>query len=188
MFVLRACLFAFATTGANSHYIWQDVSDDLESTSLTFSEHAGQPGMRAFLDGIKDKLSITQATADDTTEVAFSEKRDGAVNGEFFAPLPNVAPPYALEAACPYGIFTEAGPTALLKYYTSSPQITTPNDWFPVQDLLKNQFEVTLRDPYMSTGGKVVDEVGLKVGLGAGLFEDECPSGENSIGETEQMT
>ncbi|GMI01917.1 hypothetical protein TrLO_g8128 [Triparma laevis f. longispina] len=177
--MLRNVLLILSTACIDSHYIWQTISDDLSSTSLTFSEHAGSPGAHFFLSSLKDKLSIAQATADGSTIVPFLEKRDGATNGEFLATLPSsVNPPYALETACPYGIFTEAGPTALLQYYTSSPQITTPNDWFEIQDLLKNTFEVTLRDPYMSMTTK---DVSSSVGLKEGLFEDECPSGENSV-------
>mmetsp|Transcript_18419 Transcript_18419/g.36820 ORF Transcript_18419/g.36820 Transcript_18419/m.36820 type:complete len:126 (+) Transcript_18419:269-646(+) len=42
-----------------------------------------------------------------------------------------------MESFVPYGIFTESGPTSLLQYYTSASEVSTPNDWFAVQDDLK---------------------------------------------------
>jgi len=226
-------------SSVSGHYIWQSVSEDLQSTSLIFSEKAGAAGAKYFLPSLKDKLTVSaQSTKEGSvaTEIPFSEKGVGGVNGEFYADIPSaLSRPYALESFCPYGIFTEAGPTALLQvridnergddsdnaissyknharsyfrtrrassiimavflilksnpfrdslrslhqYYTSAPQITTPNDWFPVQDMLKNKFEVTLRDPYMSKESDLVS-VGVKR-MGNGVSADECPSGEDSV-------
>lgn len=45
--------------------------------------------------------------------------------------------------------------------------------------MLKNKFEVTLRDPYMSKESDLVS-VGVKR-MGNGVSADECPSGEDSV-------
>ena len=95
----------------------------------------------------------------------------GSIEGALPADL---TAPYAMESFVPYGIFTESGPTSLLQYYTTASEVSAPNDWFSVQDELKNVFEVTLRDPYM----KVSNKGGS---VGAPDFKDDgsCPNGES---------
>lgn len=111
--------FLAMCSSVSGHYIWQSVSDDLQSTSLMFSEKAGTAGAKYFLQSLQDKLTISAQSAKEGSvaiEIPFSEKGVGAVNGEFYADIPSaLSQPYALESFCPYGIFTEAGPTSLLQ-------------------------------------------------------------------------
>lgn len=62
-------------------------------------------------------------------------------DNEFVANIP-VQVPFLLEA----GANSSAG---RVQYYASADRVTTPNDWFAIQDSATNAFEVTLRDPYM---------------------------------------
>ena len=103
--------------------------------------------------------------------------RDGSKGSIRGSLPPDLAPPYAMESFVPYGIFTESGPTSLLQYYTSASEVSTPNDWFAVQDDLKNLFEVTLRDPYMKADGT---GVGSKVSSFAFVDDGGCPNGSRS--------
>ncbi|GMI27597.1 hypothetical protein TeGR_g11753, partial [Tetraparma gracilis] len=155
---------------ASGHYVWQSVSGDLSSTSLTFSEKAGSPGKMFLLARLQDKLAVTFTSAADgaaPSQLPVAAERAGAAGGRLLAALPAsyAAEAAALEAAADYGIFTEGGPAANLQYYTSAARVTAPNDWFAVQDLLGNAFEVTLRDPYMSAGS--AGDVGLKAPAGS---------------------
>ena len=129
--------------------------------------------MHFFLSSIAPKLSVSLSGS----AVATSVKRSGA-KGSIVGDLsPGLAAPYALESFTDYGIFTESGPTSLLQYYTTASEVSEPNDWFGVQDALANKFEVTLRDPWMSSSEEKVSP-----SPASSVADGSCPPGTKSEG------
>ena len=179
-------LALFVVSCVSGHYVWQRVDADLTKTSLTFGEKAGQPGLMAMTRSIVDISKIYFAVPTDT------EHTSTVLNGTLTrvehdkatidASLPSTASaPLALESFVNYGLFSESDPEnpSLLQYYTTAPVITTPNDWFSVQDLLTNTLEITLRDPYMTKESKRgMEAIGISAQSNNG---DQCPPGQESV-------
>ena len=163
-----------------SHFVWQ--TNDVNTTALTFSEN-GQASDASLLFRLVENKTQMNATGctypppgPQTLTLQEHTANDGT--GKLVAQIPSwLGAPYALETFVPFGIFSEGGPTALLQYYTTAPMVTEPNDWFVVQDVLRNRLEITIRDPYMNG---VRGTIGLPGGLGED--QDECTSGESSEG------
>jgi len=140
---------------AATHYLWQSNDDGGEiTTTLTFSESAGQPGADYVLQMI---VNMTEVYARGTVNSSMQELSTVESGSALVADIPGElrGMAYALESKVPYGLFDIDGQTVLLRYWASAPAVTTPNDWFDVQDILANTFEVTLRDPYMNDGNQV---------------------------------
>ena len=158
---------------ANAHYVWQ--TNDGKETVISFSEAAGVPGNKHVLQAIAPILSGAVTPLDNSTQRLEFAERDGEATGVLAAPLPGGAA--AVEAAAPYGQFKVGDDLVDLKYYTSASVASKPNDWFAIQDALKNELEVTIRDPYQATP-VVPYDVGVEDKARAG---DQCPHGSPTV-------
>ena len=177
--VMRSLLLASLALGSSAHYIWQ--TNNVNETVISFGEAAGVPGDKHVLTAISGittgRIAVVGGVAP-PTNLSFSE-RDSGATGVLVAALPFTgADGVAVEAAAEYGSFEPpgaAGPV-FLKYYASAPVAPRPSDWVMVQDALQNEFEVTLRDPYVRDAGG--EFVGVNVRGGPG---DQCPFGDPTV-------
>ena len=170
---MHLVLASLALAVANAHYVWQ--TNDGKETVVSFSEAAGQPGNKHVLQAIAPILSGAVTPLDNSTQKLEFAERDGEATGVLAAPLPGGAA--AVEAAAPYGQFKVGDDLVDLKYYTSASVASKPNDWFAIQDALKNELEVTIRDPYQATP-VVAYDVGVEDKARAG---DQCPHGSPTV-------
>lgn len=155
----------------SAHFLWLKERG-LSEAVVTFDEKAGVPGPAFFLPMVQDKISMSLVNASGTVKLQLAAQNTSGGNAELTTAIDS-APPFSLKLASTFGIFNEdpAKPTALLKYYSNADLVTTPNDWFKVQDWnMQEGLEVTIRDPWMK---RPTAEHGLRLGDPG----DECKAG-----------
>lgn len=118
---------------------------------VTFGEKAGVAGPAFFIPMVASKIEVALVNSSGKFDLPLSAHNVSGGGGELTIGIDS-APPFSLNLACNFGIFAEdpSKPASLLKYHSSADVVTTPNDWFTVQDWnTQKGLEVTIRDPYM---------------------------------------
>jgi len=161
-----AALFAAATVagasdaadrGRHTHYVpptpsptptypklWAQRDFAAGTVNLTFGGAPHAPGavVATAVDGVAASAQAASATANRTSLPLAPAGSDGSVLsaalGETYGEK------FLLEAS------GAGGTHAAVKYWANADAVTTPNDWFVIQDLATAELEVTLRDPYMA--------------------------------------
>merc|ERR1719393_162281 len=144
---------------AVGHYVWlSEPADRNDEAVITFGE-GGQPGPAVFLNMIADKVSLNLCSSTSNSTLALARRHTSpfGVLGEELVAHIDSTPPFSLYATATFGLFHGT----LLKYYASADVVTTPNDWFKVQDWKGDAgLDLTIRDPWMarpSPGGRLAD-------------------------------
>jgi len=146
---------------------------------ITFGEKAGVPGPAFFLPMVESKLHLSLVNSSGKVNLQLSAQNTSGGGGELTTSLESSLP-FSFNLACTFGIFNEDStkPISLLKYYSNADMVTTPNDWFQVQDWsTKKGLEVTIRDPWMK---RPPEQFGLGLGVASGGPGDECKAGGGS--------
>ena len=183
---------------SHGHLLWLKTTPNSSVAVVTFGEN-GMPGAADLLDDVQNQTHLSLqplASKQPSLPLALSRlhiagkctggdfKKDDPC-AELVAPFAAV-PPYVLSLNSTFGIFPSMEPPhplqpSLLQYYSNADQPTKPNDWFAIQAAEPNAFDITIRDPYMTTTSTDLHIDGWwgEHGRSASITMpgDQCPAG-----------
>mmetsp|Transcript_101302 Transcript_101302/g.180033 ORF Transcript_101302/g.180033 Transcript_101302/m.180033 type:complete len:271 (-) Transcript_101302:234-1046(-) len=120
----------------SAHFLWLRESNDTSPYAVvTFGERAGIPESGAMLDLVAKKTHVfLQSSNDPAFELPIAVENVSGGNAELASsPLP-VEPPFSLELAATFGVFTEGPqPPRLLKYWANADRVNVVDEWELVQ-------------------------------------------------------
>ena len=189
-------------SSVDAHFLWLKTAPNGSVAIITFGEN-GSPGAADLLDDVENqtRLSVQPLTGKAPSLPLMLSRLSVPGNctggdykkddpcAELVAPF-QAAAPYVLVLNSTFGIFPSMVPPhplqpSLLQYYSNADQPTKPNDWFAIQDATPNAFDITIRDPYMSTRDQQLDArrwwaMHGRRSPSISMPGDQCPAGHST--------
>ena len=180
---------------SHGHFLWLKTTPNRSVAVVTFGEN-GTPGAADLLDDVQNQTRLSiQPVASTSSPLVLSRlptPGNNCTGGDFKKDDPcaelvatfTAAPPYVLSLNSTFGIFPSMEPPhplqpSLLQYYSNADQPTKPNDWFAIQAAEENAFDITIRDPYMTSNTSTDQRWWAAHGRSASVSMpgDQCPAG-----------
>ena len=133
MFAMICLLALSLCSTARGHFVWVQVhasADGKPAFAAVWFNESPEAGAARLVDRIKSTQAWVRTSGGKTTVLELKPRLEGDTGGLVGAVASER--PYAVEAACRYGVFAHGGDPILLHYYAKHLEAGDPSAWTAV--------------------------------------------------------